>query len=104
MRTSSWAIYSHFGGKKELFAAIVTEQSNKALAALSPDAVDARNLEDTLLVFGRRLLDVDLAPGQVGGPPVHLGGPRLDPGGDLQVFAEGLPRQPAEQARLASLR
>src|SRR6185312_17205908 len=32
---SKRAIYSHFGGKKELFAALVTEASNRALAALS---------------------------------------------------------------------
>src|SRR3954454_12879423 len=59
---SKRAIYSHFGGKKELFAAIVTENSSRALAALSPAEMRGRNLEDTLFSFGRKLLEVVMTP------------------------------------------
>lgn len=59
---SKRAIYSHFGGKKELFAAIVTENSSRALAALSPAEMSGRNIEDTLLAFGRKLLEVVMTP------------------------------------------
>jgi AcrR family transcriptional regulator len=59
---SKRAIYSHFGGKKELFAAIVTENSSRALAALSPAEMRGQNLEDTLLSFGRSYLEVLMTP------------------------------------------
>ena len=59
---SKRAIYSHFGGKKELFAAIVTENASRALAALSPAEMRGRNLEDTLVLFGRRYLEVLMTP------------------------------------------
>lgn len=59
---SKRAIYSHFGGKKELFAAIVTENASRALAALSPAEMRGRNLEDTLVFFGRRYLEILMTP------------------------------------------
>jgi AcrR family transcriptional regulator len=59
---SKRAIYSHFGGKKELFAAIVTENASRALAALSPAEMRGRNLEDTLVLFGRRYLEILMTP------------------------------------------
>src|SRR5262249_41898741 len=59
---SKRAIYSHFGGKKELFAAIVTETASRALVALSPAELSGRTIEDTLLSFGRQLLDVLMMP------------------------------------------
>lgn len=59
---SKRAIYSHFGGKKELFEALVVEASSQALAALSPTELTARDLEGTLLEFGRRVLDVIMTP------------------------------------------
>ena len=59
---SKRAIYSHFGGKKELFAAIVTENASRALAALSPTEMSGRNPEDTLLTFGRRYVEILMTP------------------------------------------
>lgn len=59
---SKRAIYSHFGGKKELFTALVTEASSEALAALSPPELTSRDLEATLLAFGRRVLDAVMSP------------------------------------------
>src|SRR6185437_11246019 len=59
---SKRAIYSHFGGKKELFEALVLEASNRALAALSPEEVVGHDLESTLLAFGRRAIDAVMSP------------------------------------------
>jgi len=59
---SKRAIYSHFGGKKELFAALVTEASSRALAALAPEEIATHDLEATLLAFGRQVIDVVMSP------------------------------------------
>jgi AcrR family transcriptional regulator len=59
---SKRAIYSHFGGKKELFAALVTENSNKVLEGLSADGTAGLDLEATLIAFGRRVMQVVMAP------------------------------------------
>jgi AcrR family transcriptional regulator len=59
---SKRAIYSHFGGKKELFAALVAEASSRALVALSPPELEGRDLESALLDFGRRVIEVLMAP------------------------------------------
>lgn len=59
---SKRAIYSYFGNKKELFTAIVTEVSNRALAALAPEEIAGHGVEDTLLAFGRRVVEVVLSP------------------------------------------
>jgi AcrR family transcriptional regulator len=56
------AIYGHFGGKKELFEALVIKASSQALDALSPTELTARDLEGTLLEFGRRVLDAVMTP------------------------------------------
>src|ERR1700754_2876996 len=59
---SKRAIYSHFGGKKELFAALVTETSNKVLDGLPPDSISGRDLEGTLFAFGQRYMQVVMLP------------------------------------------
>src|SRR5262245_29900622 len=55
---SKRAIYSHFGGKKELFAALVTETSNKVLDGVLPDGISSLDLEGTLFAFGQRYMQV----------------------------------------------
>jgi AcrR family transcriptional regulator len=50
---SKRAIYSHFGGKKELLTALVIETSSQVLAALSPSELTSRELGGTLVAFGR---------------------------------------------------
>jgi TetR/AcrR family transcriptional regulator, mexJK operon transcriptional repressor len=59
---SKRAIYSHFGGKKELFEALVLEAASQALEALSPTEIAGLNLEGTLLAFGQRVLDAVMTP------------------------------------------
>jgi len=53
---SKRAIYSYFGGKKELFEAIVTQVSGRALGALTPEAIVRRDAEATLMDFGTRVV------------------------------------------------
>jgi AcrR family transcriptional regulator len=59
---SKRAIYSHFGGKKELFSALVTEASSTIIDALSPKDAEGRDLRETLGIFGRRVSRVVMAP------------------------------------------
>jgi AcrR family transcriptional regulator len=59
---SKRAIYSYFGGKKELFEAIVMQVSGRALAALDPDTAVLRDAEATLLDFGMRGLTNVMSP------------------------------------------
>jgi AcrR family transcriptional regulator len=59
---SKRAIYSHFGGKKELFTALVIETSSQVLTALSPSELTSRDLEGTLVAFGRQFLKVVMSP------------------------------------------
>jgi len=63
---SKRAVYSHFGGKKELFTALVTEASSRALAALAPEEIATHDLESTLLAFGRQVSDVLMSPMTLG--------------------------------------
>lgn len=59
---SKRAIYSHFGGKRELFEAIAKRLSARPLAALSPEQIEDRPVEATLLDFGTRVLALLMAP------------------------------------------
>jgi AcrR family transcriptional regulator len=59
---SKRAIYSHFGGKKELFAAIAARLSARPLAALESEEVSGRDVESTLLDFGTRVLALLMLP------------------------------------------
>jgi AcrR family transcriptional regulator len=59
---SKRAVYSYFGGKEKLFAAIVSDVSGRALAALSPHEVQTYDLEATLLAFGRQVHEVVMSP------------------------------------------
>ena len=63
---SKRAVYSHFGGKKELFTALITDASSRALAALAPEEIATRDLESTLLAFGRQVSDVLMSPMTLG--------------------------------------
>ena len=57
-------IYSEFGNKEGLFAAIVTENANKALSAL---AIDGRgDLRSTLITFGKQLMEIYMSPAVLG--------------------------------------
>ena len=59
---SKRAIYSHFGGKKELFEAIVQRVSSHPLAAIAPGLVEGRDIEDALVDFGKRAVTALMTP------------------------------------------
>ena len=59
-------IYSEFGSKQGLFAAIVRENSDSALSTLAADDVEGLDLAETLAAFGRHLMDVYMSPTVVG--------------------------------------
>lgn len=59
-------IYSEFGNKQGLFAAIVTGNADEALSSLPIDNVERRDLAETLTVFGRHLLRIYMSPTVVG--------------------------------------
>ncbi|MFG1428862.1 TetR/AcrR family transcriptional regulator C-terminal domain-containing protein [Roseixanthobacter glucoisosaccharinicivorans] len=59
-------IYNEFGSKEGLFTALVEENANAILAGLSLAAVEHRDLRETLLDFGRRLMRIYLSPALLG--------------------------------------
>lgn len=59
---SKRTIYSYFGNKEELFAAIVKEISARALPPLAVEEIRAHDLATTLHDVGRRYLDVIMSP------------------------------------------
>ena len=58
---SKRTLYNHFRSKEELFAAIVTNVSDRVLAALRPP-LDAGDLRETLVTIGVGYLSVPLSP------------------------------------------
>ena len=59
-------IYSEFGSKEGLFAAIVTSSADTALSTLAMDEIDGRSLRDTLTAFGQHLMDIYMSPTVIG--------------------------------------
>lgn len=59
-------IYQEFGSKEGLFTALVTEISDRVLAALSAEEGAARDLHAALLGIGRRLMSLYLSPALIG--------------------------------------
>ncbi len=59
---SKRAIYSHFGGKKELFSALVSEASSKVMGSLSPEDAEGKDLRETLRIVGLQVSRVLMAP------------------------------------------
>jgi AcrR family transcriptional regulator len=55
---SKRTIYSEFGSKERLFAAIIAENANEVLQPLMPEELSGHDLRSTLLDFGRRLMGV----------------------------------------------
>ena len=58
---SKRTLYNHFRSKEELFAAIVTNVSDRVLAALRPP-LDAGDIRETLVTIGVGYLSVLLSP------------------------------------------
>ena len=59
-------IYSEFGNKEGLFAAIVRENSDSALSTLDAGDIEGLDLRATLTLFGRHLMEVYMSPPVVG--------------------------------------
>lgn len=59
-------IYSDFGNKEGLFAAIITETADRVLSTLEIDEVADRDLAETLTAFGRNLMVAYMSPVLVG--------------------------------------
>jgi TetR/AcrR family transcriptional regulator, mexJK operon transcriptional repressor len=59
------AVYSLFGGKRELFAAMATDLANRAVEGLAPSRIQGQSVEMVLLDFGRRVLGLLTEPTSV---------------------------------------
>jgi AcrR family transcriptional regulator len=59
---SKRTIYSYFGNKEQLFATIVEEISQRAMAPLSEGGLRRTDLETTLYEVGSRYIDVVMSP------------------------------------------
>lgn len=63
---SKRTIYSEFGNKEGLFAAIVNENADNVLSSLAAGEIEGRDLRETLLVFGRQLMAFYMSPSFLG--------------------------------------
>lgn len=59
---SKRSIYTEFGGKKELFIALVTENANKVLTSLPRQNCNGSDLRATLLSFAENVLKMLFTP------------------------------------------
>ncbi|HET8727304.1 MAG TPA: TetR/AcrR family transcriptional regulator C-terminal domain-containing protein, partial [Alphaproteobacteria bacterium] len=55
-------LYAEFGNKEGLFGAIITENANRALDALSPGELVGHDVRSMLRHFGLRLVALQMAP------------------------------------------
>lgn len=64
---SKRSIYAEFGNKEGLFTALVSHHARYALSALDEqDAGYGKDIEQHLLIFGRRLMDIYFSPALLG--------------------------------------
>jgi AcrR family transcriptional regulator len=63
---SKATIYSFFGGKEGLFAAIIEERAERILAALPHVGIDHVDVRTTLTEIGRRYMEVAMSPDAIG--------------------------------------
>ena len=63
---SKRTIYSEFGSKEGLFLALVADNADRAISALSLDYTTQSDLPDTLTTFGNHLLEVYMSPSVLG--------------------------------------
>ncbi len=63
---SKRTIYSEFGSKEGLFLALVADNADRAISALSLDYTTQNDLPDMLTTFGNHLLDVYMSPSVLG--------------------------------------
>jgi AcrR family transcriptional regulator len=63
---SKRSIYNEFGSKEGLFTALVSELADDALASLAEDQIQGRDLRETLLKFGCRMMALYMEPPLLG--------------------------------------
>lgn len=59
-------IYNEFGNKEGLFAAIIDQSAQHLLSTLEVEQIEGCDLEDTLMSFGNRLMDLYTSPALIG--------------------------------------
>jgi AcrR family transcriptional regulator len=59
-------IYDTFKNKEGLFSAIVTQNADRILSSLVIEGLEGRDLQETLTVFGRQLLEAYMSPSLLG--------------------------------------
>lgn len=59
-------IYDTFKNKEGLFSAIVTQNADRILSTLVIEGIEGRDLQETLTVFGRQLLEAYMSPSLLG--------------------------------------
>lgn len=63
---SKRAIYTEFGGKDELFLALIKEKADSLVSPLAPDSGSQEDLRNALLRFAEHVLQLILAPEGIG--------------------------------------
>jgi AcrR family transcriptional regulator len=86
---SMTTLYAQFGSKEGLFLAIATEQHNRVMEAMTPDAVDHLPLEEGLQAIGERYLRVLLEPETLAMFRIVIGEGRTFPEHVRQIIFSG---------------
>ncbi|HEX2255906.1 MAG TPA: TetR/AcrR family transcriptional regulator [Afifellaceae bacterium] len=82
-------LYAQFGDKQGLFAAIISALCERMLAPLHDPDEERRRLSSTLLAFGRRYLDVLMAPESIALYRVIIAASLHTPSLGARVFEAG---------------
>ena len=59
---SKATVYAHFAGKEELFGAVIERECEGYFASFTADELDPEDVRGSLMVLGRRFLDLVLSP------------------------------------------
>ena len=59
---SKATVYAHFAGKEELFGAVIGRECERYFARFSAGELDPRDVRASLMVLGRRFLELLLSP------------------------------------------
>jgi len=59
---SKATVYAHFAGKEELFGAVIERECERYFARFSVSELDPRDVRASLMVLGRRFLELLLSP------------------------------------------
>ncbi len=59
---SKATVYAHFGSKEELFGAVIERECEQYFERFSAGELDARDVRASLMILGRRFLELILSP------------------------------------------